>query len=593
MSSKTLGLDSLDSGLAPPSPTATGSTSSASKLPKEASDLMAKYSAQLCEVTLSPLWNMMGLDDESVSLRRKQVLKAVTTMAEEMHAEEEKYLDQMLKKAERLEKDRMRLAKELELEDDLGDKSDLGLYQLNTYLQEEVHRLQKRKEDIMKEVIRMKEIDEDYCRRMAEEPFYISTKFIPKKAQLEGLKVHLHDVEKTFKRKKAKFGEMQATIINYMETLEVEPETAFERDVACESDNNFTLSDVNLDKADQVLRRLQEMMDKNEQEANHLRAKITALIEKLKLNPEFLPLGHAPGDLRVLRVKFSELEVLKAERMEEFIKATRVELVDLWNQCYYGQNERNKFTYFFSVEFTEETLEKHEEEIKRLRDYYEEHEDMFLLVKKRQKLWETMLELREKANDPDRLRNARGAELLNEEKDRKRVNKFLPKVNEELRVAMHEFQERHGRPFLVGGVRYEEFLEQQEEDDRAEQEEKKAMKIKEKKQKNFHETIYGSKPVTPASKLRSHNATGMKRKVMDGTPSNNESKRMRAEQLQTRAGVRQQPQRGVKGQRTVLGEANNASIFTTGHGMNSNKKNHLNSVDSEGFFRVSRYSFHL
>jgi len=54
------------------------------------------------------------------------------------------------------------------------------------------------------------------------------------------------------------------------------------------------------------------------------------------------------------------LEILKLEKIGQIVEATRVELVNLWDACYYSQAQRNKFAPFHALEFTEELLEEHE-----------------------------------------------------------------------------------------------------------------------------------------------------------------------------------------------------------------------------------------
>ena len=110
---------------------------------------------------------------------------------------------------------------------------------------------------------------------------------------------------------------------------------------------------------------------------------------------------------------------------------------------------------------------------------------------------------------------------------------------------MSKFFQEHGEHFLVGGVPYEEFLINQVrremsqniarivllilflqvEEHRLQQEHERLSKIQEKKEKNIHETIYGSKAATPA-KLAGR---GTKRAAGGavGTPMAAESKRGR------------------------------------------------------------------
>jgi hypothetical protein len=133
----------------------------------------------------------------------------------------------------------------------------------------------------------------------------------------------------------------------------------------------------------------------------------------------------------------------------------------------------------------------------------------------------------------------------------------LPRTDEELHEAMAAYQQTHGTPFLVGGKPYEDFLEEQKADFWRQQEAERQSKIKHKKETNFHETLYGSKPMTPAKRTAT-----MKRKAEPtptGGPRANESKRLRPEMMSTfgSATTMRSPFAAVK--RTVTGSAINKS----------------------------------
>ena len=52
-----------------------------------------------------------------------------------------------------------------------------------------------------------------------------------------------------------------------------------------------------------------------------------------------------------------------------------------------------------------------------------ENEELFAKIARRQALWRRMIELEEAQKDPNRLKKARGTQLLDEERDKKRINK--------------------------------------------------------------------------------------------------------------------------------------------------------------------------
>ena len=81
-----------------------------------------------------------------------------------------------------------------------------------------------------------------------------------------------------------------------------------------------------------------------------------------------------------LKRTLDELEVLKCEKMEQFIKATRVELTELWDRCYYSQHQRDKFAPFFSTDYNEDLLNEHEAEVEALQTYYNDNRELFHMV---------------------------------------------------------------------------------------------------------------------------------------------------------------------------------------------------------------------
>ena len=154
------------------------------------------------------------------------------------------------------------------------------------------------------------------------------------------------------------------------------------------------------------------------------------------------------------------------------------------------------------MDFTEDLLEKHEEEVASMKLYYEQHKELFTRVAQRQEVWSKFMELERKAKDPSRLMNARGNSLHLEEKERNKVNKALPRIEQELHELIYQWEQEHGKTFKVGGVSFSAFIEQQKEDHVRALELEKTAREKAKKEALMHETRFGAKPSTPA-KLRS------------------------------------------------------------------------------------------
>merc|ERR1719228_2766500 len=376
--------------------------------------------------------------------------------------------------------------------------SNLPLLALQVCVKGQAQNLEKMKELRMREVLSLKSKDEDLCNRISMDPFYISSDVVPTTAQLEQLKHHIRRMEDEKFTREELFIELKESVVKLYEELEEEPVSDFEREIACEDADRFILSSANLGLVKDVLKSLQTQVKNNQKQHMMYVDKIESLYERLKMDMtekfKFLSLhqGHGRSVLDDMKIEVDRLEEIKKANIEQFIINLRDELHGIWDDCYYSPDQRNDFEPLHSVDFTEDLLEKHEEEVASMKLNYEQHKELFTRVAQRQEVWSKFMELERKAKDPSRLMNARGNSLLLEERERNKVNKALPRIEQELQALIYQWEQDQGKEFKVGGVSFAAFIEQQKED-------------------LLHETRFGAKPSTPA-KLR-HNTTKTPRKL--------------------------------------------------------------------------------
>ena len=225
---------------------------------------------------------------------------------------------------------------------------------------------------------------------------------------------------------------------------------------------------------------------------NKLSKELGVSFEEPDPNMSLLKLQHA------VRAEVRKLEEMKKANIEQFIINLRNELNEIWDQCFYSEDQKNSFQALHSIDFTEELLEQHEAELERMKEYLELNKELFIKVEKYQDIWNKFMELERKAKDPSRLMNARGTALLEEEKERNRVNKTLPRVEQELHELIQQWEQDHGRDFRVRGVSFAAFIDDQKEEHIRGLEMEKMAREKAKKENLLHETRYGAKPSTPA-----------------------------------------------------------------------------------------------
>merc|ERR1719219_1031538 len=416
-----------------------------------------------------------------------------------------------------------KLSQEMGVEYQQPDSS-LSLMKLENALRREKEKLENLKKERMVEVLELKKQDEKLCQKMEVDPFYVSSTVVPSTRQLQDLKDHIKSMEEEKFQREEEFVALKNSILRRYMELEEEPETEFEREIACEETEVFILSTANLERVREVLTILDRDFQNNQRTALNSIEKIENLYERPKLNQaekyQFLSMNQGNGRsvLRALQLEVDRLEEIKKENIEQFIINLRNELHGLWEQCFYSSEQINDFGPLHSIDFSENLLELHEAEVERLKAHYEENRELFTKVSQRQEVWSKFMELEKRAKDPTRLMNARGNNLLMEEKERNKVNKALPRLEEELHDLIAAWEAKQGREFLVGGTNFTAFIQAQKDQHHQDLEDEKMARDKAKKETLLHETRFGAKPSTPA-KLRAHNNTKTPRK-MPPTPKN-------------------------------------------------------------------------
>lgn len=456
---------------------------------------------------LYSLWSELGLDDKNKRGRNATIEKHFIQLLDQMVEEEFVAKKKILDSLELHTKKAVKLSKELGLTFTAPD-SCLVLVQYEQAVRHEANRLGDIKEERMKEAKALKRKDEQLCDKLDMEPFYVCLmSTVPSTEKLDGLKEHIKMLEELRFTRLEQLLKMRDNILQMYSELETEPVTELEREIACEDPDKFTLSASNLAQVSSILNSLEERRELNKKMAMGAVEKLHSLYDRLKLKSgdkfKFLSEheGHKPSVIGQLHLEIKRLEEIKKANIEKFVTALRSELDKLWDDCFYSQEQRNKFQYLKCEHFTEEILEVHEAELDKLKAYYEENKELLGKVGQWQEVWRKAMELERRAKDPSRLMNARGNSLLKEEKERNKVNRTLPRLEQELKELIRAWEKQHGKTFLVGGVSFTLYLQQQREAHTAQLEAEKKAKEQAKKKTLHQETMFGAKPATPV-KLR-------------------------------------------------------------------------------------------
>ncbi|XP_069139805.1 protein regulator of cytokinesis 1-like isoform X2 [Argopecten irradians] len=478
-------------------------------------ELLQSLEVAMCK--LHRIWSEIGICETQRQERSGTVMLHLRNLLDEMVREEETLKNTIAQRTEKYRRELDILTEEMSMPE-YKAKAGLSMLQLEKDLKLRCETLATEKRERLEMLQTLKEEDQKLCDLMCLTPYYIPTGTTPSSEQLEALKKHVNSLKTEKAKRFTDFVNIKKGVVELFQEMDRTPESDFERDVICEEDDTFQLSEDNLKSLRLLKTELEELVEDLKQESVKMWQRIHVLWDRLDISSDDRAVfsegkeGVKPAVIQALKQEITRCEKLKYEHMQRFVESTRRELVEWWDKCYFSQQQRAAFKHFhIADDYTEELLEIHDKEVARVRQLYDNHHQLYENVARWEVLFKQMLEFERKACDPNRFNN-RGGNLLQEEKARKKLLKELPKVEEEVKDNIAEWEKANGQQFLVEGERFMDYIESRWTRYQKEKIKEKEDRNKAKAKLMEEEIFYGSKPNTPA-----------KRRFL-GTPSKTPSK---------------------------------------------------------------------
>ncbi|XP_077991919.1 protein regulator of cytokinesis 1-like isoform X2 [Glandiceps talaboti] len=425
-------------------------------------------------------------------------------LLDEMVSEEEDMKKKLLKSVESCSQELLKLCLELSLPQ-FEPEDDVTVLQLEKVLRTKVDTLSKEKHNRLQKLTDLKQTEQHLCDVLCTTPYYVPTGSVPSQEQLETLQEHIDTLKAEKDSRYNIFTKTKHNIVGILEDLEQCPNTSFERDIVCEEEDSFLLSNENMEALRALYSELQDKQKEVATVADGLRDRVQTLWDRLLIEQAERDMflaehhGYKPKVINALQEEVARLEELKKQNIKRVIEGIRTELVTWWDKCFFSRQQRYEFTAAYDENYTEEILELHDKEVQKLKSIYENNKELFEMVKKREEMWKKMLEFEKKAHDPNRFAN-RGGNLLQEEKTRKRLQKELPKVEKVLCDKISGWEEENNTQFLVDGCRFIDYVQAQWVAHEQEKQLAKEARLKAKAVETEQEMRWGSKPSTPVKR---------------------------------------------------------------------------------------------
>ncbi|ETE68415.1 Protein regulator of cytokinesis 1, partial [Ophiophagus hannah] len=403
----------------------------------------------------------------------------------------------------------------------------------------------------------LQERDQELAGLLGRAPYSIgSSEDVLSLTDLDHFRRHLAALAAEKEHRQAEFVHLKQQVVLCMEELEQEPSTAFEREAMCQDTGAFCLSLDNLAALKDLLQQLEDRRAQKEAICEELRCRILMLWDWLQVPPEernaFAPYmeGSRASILDALHLEVDRLEELKCQNLQKVVEAIRAELATYWDKCFWGEEQRCSFGPYYEDTFTEELLQQHDNELVRLKHYYETHQELFEAIHKWKRSWCLFQEL-EAAGDchlfllvekghrskplhqprrqpPERREAAcQAAEDPSQGKLPQPLSPshgpldsptltclVLMQLEEELRVRVELWEQEHAQDFLVSGQRFMEHVAEQWRLHHLEKEKERQERQLKNSRQTEEEMLYGSTPtkrralgITTPGKARKLNIT--------------------------------------------------------------------------------------
>ncbi|KAK6635206.1 hypothetical protein RUM44_000457 [Polyplax serrata] len=418
---------------------------------------------------LTTIW--AELWDETEQNKRRGILaseckKEIKEFLQEVLKNEKKVRDDYIARIEELLNEMNTLQKVLEIAIPYEDVETLPLHIMAARLNKKAEKYRMMKNERIQKLNELIEKEISLCDKLGMVRQKIDPSEVPTKAKLILLENHIAVMEQEKVNRTFTFLEQKQVIIKLFEELGIQPLLNFEKKLLTEEVvEEFALTNENMMELDKLRNDLEKQLENAKERANDLKEKLMLLWNYLgeseEYKKEFLQkhVGCTSSTISSLVEELGKCETKKKENMSTIVERIRQVLVEEWDRCLIGQEEREKFRPFYINCFTEDLCDLHELEIKRLRDYFRDNEQIFQLVQKHDKLFNKLLELESGSKNANRYYN-RGGQLLQEEKERKLITKELPIVEEELRGLLKKYKEDHSEAFTAFGVSMEDILDE-------------------------------------------------------------------------------------------------------------------------------------
>lgn len=387
----------------------------------------------------------------------------------------------------------------------------LTLLQLDKFLETHHTRLTRTRDRLRDQIRPLKEKEAELCEILGEQAATVCDD-VPRQQDFAALEQNINQLQLLRASRRDQLITVRQRVARSLQLLEQEPSSGDAQELIEKSADDFGLTEERVQCACSLAERLEKEHRRNHSQAEQLSQQLTQLWNKLEVEdseralavPECPDLSQLTAELAKpslldrLKLALEHARLQKLERLDVFIGKLRAEIDQLYQSSCFSADQCATFAATLAqTEFTESLLAEHESELERVRQYWEQRSDVLQPFHDHQRMWCHLVVLQDKVHDPNRFSN-RGGNLLLEERERKSLERKLPKIRDDIIKQAADFEKTTGEKILLYGVCVEDFFANQEQERSESLQREREMRAVKKKTQIQQETMYGSRPATPS-----------------------------------------------------------------------------------------------
>uniref|UniRef100_A0A146UR54 Protein regulator of cytokinesis 1 n=1 Tax=Fundulus heteroclitus TaxID=8078 RepID=A0A146UR54_FUNHE len=422
------------------------------------------------------MWTSMGFVDSEYMSRGEDVVSIIGQMCAKLTAEQvtervelEGKVSGMLERVKRLE---LALGvRENALLVKLDDHPILRVKEIVSQRLSELERYQRERVEKMEGVLReehglCEELDVSYKREEIE---------CPTMEQIQSVRDHVEYLKKVKSERLELLERYRSDLTQLREELEdafIGQEVGF--------DDGARLHPSSLSLFEKLIQEKRAVVQNNKHKSKELVQRLEYLWSLVEMPEEdqraFLEdITHTPSDLIQLEMEVRRCEEFKKVHLSRIVKKLRSCISELWESMFFSVSMQHaSLPSFFYDLCTDEVLKEHESEYRALKNKYSTYEGLYQSMNQWRSLRKAYSEFLARSADPQRFR-LRGYSMVQEEKQRRKFQNQLPKLEKHVRTQIRNYEDTEGEEFIYFGVTFDDFVDSE---NRKDEESRKAAKQK-------------------------------------------------------------------------------------------------------------------